>query len=191
MTVDDWPPLPERIQTARCRLRPFSTADADDVYAYRRDPEVVRNLQVAQPFRREDADVFVATQVLADRHERCVWAMEQDGRVVGGVSLRIARGKRRAEVGYELARWLWGRGLMTEAVSAVIDEAFRRLPIIKITATATAANVRSIRLAEKLGMQREALLRQHWVHGGRVLDEVRYGILREEWKQFAAARSEQ
>ncbi len=190
MTVEDWTTLPERIQTARCLLRPFSTADADDVYAYRRDAEVVRYLQVAQPFRREDADVFVATQVLSDRHERCVWAMVQDGRVVGGVSLRIARGKRRAEVGYELARWLWGRGLMTEAVSAVIDEAFRRLPIIKITATATAANARSIRLLERLGMQREALLRQHWVHGGRVLDEVRYGLLRDEWKGLQATDSE-
>ncbi len=189
--IEDWPPLPECIQTARCLLRPFSTADADDVFAYRRDAEVLRNMQVALPFRREDADVFVATQVLSDWHERCVWAMEQDGRVVGGVSLRIARGKRRAEVGYELARWLWGGGLMTEAVSAVIDEAFRRLPIIKITATATAANVRSIRLLKKLGMQREALLRQHWVHGGRVLDEVRYGLLRDEWQPHAAARFEQ
>ncbi len=188
---EDWPPLPEFIQTLRCDLRPFRTADADEVYAYRRDAEIVRYLQVAQPFRREDADVFVATQVLSDWRTRCVWAVEQDGRVVGGVSLRIASWKRRAEVGYELARWLWGRGLMTEAVSAVIDEAFGRLPIIKITATATAANVRSIRLLEKLGMQREALLRQHWVHGRRVLDEVRYGVLREEWNQFAAARSEQ
>ena len=190
MTVEGWTTLPERIQTARCLLRPFSTADADDVHAYRRDAEVVRYLQVAQPFRREDADVFVATQVLSDRHERCVWAMVQDGRVVGGVSLRIARGKRRAEVGYELARWLWGRGLMTEAVSAVIDEAFRRLPIIKITATATAANARSIRLLERLGMQREALLRQHWVHGGRVLDEVRYGLLRDKWEGHQATASE-
>lgn len=191
MSSDDWPPLPECIQTARCLLRPFRPADADDVHAYRSDLEVVRYLQVAQPFRRDDADVFVATQVLSDWHERCVWAMEQDGRVVGGVSLRSARGKRRAEVGYELARWLWGRGLMTEAVSAVIDEAFLRLPLIKITATATAANARSIRLLEKLGMQREAMLRQHWVHRGRVLDEVRYGILRDEWQPHAAARSEQ
>ncbi len=190
MSSDDWPPLPECIQTARCLLRPFRPADADDVHAYRRDLEVVRYLQVAQPFRRDDADVFVATQVLSDWHERCVWAMKQDGRVVGGVSLRIARGKKRAEVGYELARWLWGRGLMSEAVSAVIEEAFRQLPIIKITATATAANARSIRLLEKLGMQREALLRQHWVHGGRVLDEVRYGLLRDEWEGLQATDSE-
>lgn len=187
MTTADWPPLPESIRTPRCCLRPFRLADADDVYAYRRDPEVVRFLPVAQPFERHHADIFVATQVLADSQERWVWALEQHGRVVGGVSLRIVRQKMRAEIGYELARWLWGRGLMVEAASIVVNEAFRRLPIVKITATATAANVRSTRLSERLGMQREALLRQHWVHRGQVLDEVRYGILREEWEQPGSA----
>ena len=183
MTADDWPTLPESIWTLRSLLRRFSVADADDVYAYRRDPEVVQFLPVAQPFERRDADDFVATQVLADPRERCVWALEQQGRVVGGVSLRITRQKLRAELGYELARWLWGRGLMVEAASAVVDTAFRRLPIIKISATAAAANTRSIRLLENMGMQREALLRQHWVHRGRVLDEVRYGLLRSDWEQ--------
>ena len=79
---------------------------------------------------------------------------------------------------------------MAEAASAVIDEAFRRLPIIKMTATATAANVRSTRLLERLGMQREALLRQHWMHRGQVFDEVRYGLLRDEWEQHQTACSE-
>jgi len=149
----------------------------------------VRFLQVAQPFERRDADAFVATQVLADPRERCVWVLEQQGRVVGGVSLRIARQRLRAELGYELARWMWGRGLMAEATSAVVDAVFRRLPIIKISATATATNARSIRLLESLGMQREALLRQHWVHRGRILDEVRYGLLRDEWEERQAANT--
>ena len=111
--------------------------------------------------------------------------------MVGGVSLRIACRKARAEAGYELARWLWGCGLMAEAASAVIDKAFRRLPIIKVTATATAANVRSTRLLEKLGMQREALLRRHWVHHGKVLDELRYGLVREEWEQRRNAATQE
>lgn len=186
----DWPNLPEAIKTERCRLRRFSVADAADVYAYRRDPQVVRFLPVARPFERHHAEIFVATQVVADPRERCVWALEVDRRVVGGISLRIVEGKARAEVGYELARWLWGRGFMIEAVSAVIDAAFRRLPLIKITATAAAPNVRSSRLLEKLGMQREALLRKHWVHRGRVLDEVRYGLLREEWETNQVAHSD-
>lgn len=187
MTTDDWPSLPESINTPSLLLRPFRLADAADVYAYRRDPEVGRYLPFAQPFARRDADAFVATQVLADRRERCVWALEQQERVVGGVSLQIVRRMARAELGYEMARWLWGHGLMAEAAAAVIDQAFGRLPIIKLTATATAPNVRSTRLLEKLGLQREALLRQHWVHRGQVLDEVRYGILRDEWADGGSA----
>ena len=170
-------------------LRPFSVADADDVYIYRRDPEVVQYLPVSQPFERADADDFVATQILADPRERCVWALEHEGHVVGGVSLRIARQKLRAELGYELARELWGHGLMTEAVSPVINIALQQLPLLKITATAAAPNVRSTRLLQRLGMQREALLRRHWVHRGRILDEVRYGLLREEWERNDFANS--
>ncbi len=189
MTAGDWPPLPEAIPTPRSLLRPFSVADADDVYVYRRDPEIVQFLPVSQPFERADADHFVATQVLADPRERCVWALEHEGHVVGGVSLRIARQQLRAEIGYELARWLWGRGIMTEAVSDLVDIAFRRLPILKVSATAAAPNVRSTRLLQRLGMQREALLRRHWVHRGRILDELRYGLLREEWERNDIANS--
>jgi len=187
MTSDDWPPLPERIQTPRLLLRPFGLDDADDIYAYASDSEWGRFLAHEQPYERRHAEAFLAERVLAKWRKNPAWAFEQDGRVVGGLSLWFARRNRRAEIGYELARWLWGRGLATEAASAVIDEAFRRIPIRKITATASDANVRSTRLLERLGMQREALLRQHWVHRGESLDEVRYGLLREEWQPPAGA----
>ena len=36
-------------------------------------------------------------------------------------------------------------------------------------------------------MRREALLREHWMHRGQVLDEARYGLLRAEWEQRAGA----
>ena len=183
MTTENWPPLPGSIQTPRLLLRRFRLGDAEDVYAYARDPEWARFLAVEQPYERQHADAFVAELVLAKWRKRPARALEKDGRVVGGLSLWLARRNARAELGYDLARWLWGRGLAAEAASAVIDEALRRLPIQKITATASAANVRSTRLLEKLGMQREALLRQHWVHRGKVLDELRYGFLREEWEQ--------
>ncbi|MDE2991524.1 MAG: hypothetical protein OXU21_10730 [Chloroflexota bacterium] len=39
-------------------------------------------------------------------------------------------------------------------------------------------------------MQREALLRRHWVHRGESLDELRYGLLREEWQPSGAAAVE-
>ena len=135
MTTEDWPPLPESIQTPRLLLRRYRLSDAQDVYIYRRDPECGRFLPVEQPYEPQHADAFVAKQVLAKWHKNPIWALEQDGRVVGGLSLWLARRNVRADLGYELARWLWGHGLMAEAASAVIDEAFRRLPIIKMTAT--------------------------------------------------------
>ncbi len=187
MTAEDWPPLPESIQTPRLLLRRYRLTDADDVFAYARDPEWGRFLAHEQPYERRHAEAFLAERVLAKWRKNPAWAFEQEGRVVGGLSLWLARRNRRAEIGYELARWLWGRGLASEATATVIDEAFRRLPIRKVTATASAGNVRSTRLLERLGMQREALLRQHWVHRGESLDEVRYGLLREEWHAPAGA----
>ena len=192
MTTDDWPPLPESIQTPRLLLRRYKLTDANDVFAYAQDPEWARFLpDVPQPYERRHADEFVASHVLKDWRTGHTWALEHEGRVVGGLGLRPAHRHARAELGYSLARWLWGRGLMTETVSAVIDEAFRKLPIRKITARAIAANVGSTRVMGKVGMQFEAVLRQHWVYHGQIFDSVHYGLLREEWERNASAASQQ
>jgi ribosomal-protein-alanine N-acetyltransferase len=188
MTADDWPPLRECIRTPRLLLRQYRLTDAEDVYAYAREPEWGRFLPgVPQPYERQHADEFVASRALKDWRTESHWALEHEGRVVGRVGLTSARRHRRAELGYELARWLWNRGLMTEAASAIVDEAFRKHPLRKILAHAIAANVGSTRVMEKVGMQHEATLRQHWVFHGRAYDAVNYGILREEWERNASA----
>ncbi|MCY4113184.1 MAG: GNAT family protein [Chloroflexi bacterium] len=189
MTTGDWPLLPESIQTPRLLVRRFRLTDAEDVYAYARDSEWRRFLfTVPQPYERRHADEFVAANVLTDWRAKPQWAIECEGRVVGTVALWIDLGHGRAEFGYTLARWLWGRGLMTEVVSALIDEAFATLPLRKITARALAPNIGSIRVMEKAGMQFEAVLRQHFSHRGEVFDLVHYGLLREEWERQADAR---
>lgn len=192
MTTDDWPLLQESIQTPRLLVRRFRLTDAEDVYAYARDPEWRRFLfTVPQPYERRHADEFVAANVLTDWRTKPQWAIEREGRAVGTVALWIDRRHGRAEFGYTLARWLWGRGLMTEVVSALIDEAFATLPLRKVNARALAPNIGSIRVMEKAGMQFEAVLRQHFSHRDEVFDLVHYGLLREEWEQeTGAARSQ-
>ncbi|MCY4113186.1 MAG: GNAT family N-acetyltransferase [Chloroflexi bacterium] len=187
MTAEHWPPLPESIQTPRLHLRRYRLSDAEDVFAYAHDPEWARFLPgVPQPYERQHADQFVASHVLKDWRTESHWALEHEGRVVGRVGMTPAHRHRRAELGYELARWLWGRGLMTEAASAVIDEAFRKLPLRKVLARAIAANIGSTRVMEKVGMRHEATLRQHWVFHGQSYDAANYGILREEWERNAS-----
>ena len=126
MTTDDRPLLPESIRTPGLLLRRYRLTDAEDVYDYARDPEWGRFMPpVPRPFERRHADKFVARQVVANWRQEPAWVIEHQGRVVGRVRLRLAPRNGRADLGYSIARWLWGRGFTTEAVSAVIDEAFR------------------------------------------------------------------
>ena len=180
-------PEPTFIETERLTLRPFSLADADDVLAYANDPEWSRHTPfVPSPYSREHAVLFVASQVLVDWDANPSFAIEYGGRIVGATALRIAS-PGMANLGYGIARRLWGEGLATEAAAAIVDYGFETLAVAKIFATAEAGNAASVGVMEKLGMTREALLRAARVsrNGARV-DEIRYGILRDEWRARGA-----
>ena len=99
MTTEDWP---------RLLLRRYRLSDAQDVYIYRRDPECGRFLRVEQPYEPQHADAFVAELVLAKWRKRPARALEKDGRVVGGLSLWLARRNARAELGYDLRAMVVG-----------------------------------------------------------------------------------
>lgn len=178
------PELPETIRTERLLLRPFRLTDLEDVLAYATDPQWTRYLlTVPQPYSRRDGEEFLARRLLADWSREPTWAIELDGRVVGGLSLHIDPGNRKAGLGYGIAPELWGQGLATEAARVVVDAAFRTLDLNRVCATADARNLASRRVMEKLDMRREAALRQHRLHRGEFIDEVHYGILREEWER--------
>lgn len=101
---------------------------------------------------------------------------------MGGINLSVDLGNQLGELGYSLAREHWGRGLTPEAARAVMDWGFRVFDLEKVYARADARNVRSWRVMEQLGMQREALLRAHRLEQGERTDEVWYGLLRREWE---------
>ena len=179
--------LPEVIDTARLRLRSWELEDVDDVLAYAQDPEWSRFLRfLPQPYGRADAEQFLARQRALDRETHPAWAMVLEGRVVGGINLRISLEHRLAELGYSLARAQWNRGYVTEAASAVVDAAFETYPELnRVRAMADARNTASQRVMEKLGMSREGVLRQNRVERGEAIDEAWYGILRAEWESRA------
>jgi len=67
-------------------------------------------------------------------------------------------------VGYVIARAYWGNGYMPEATRAIIEWAFQQPTIYRVYATTDVENVASQRVLEKVGMQREGLLRKHIIH---------------------------
>ena len=175
--------LPEVIQTPRLRLRTWQLSDVDDVFAYAQDPEWSRFLRVLpSPYTRADAERFLASQLLLNRRVHPAWAIVLEGRAVGGINLRFSFEHRLAELGYSIARSLWGQGYVTEAASAVVGAAFdTHEELGRVRAMADSKNTGSQRVMEKIGMCREGVLRRNRVERGEPIDEAWYGILREEW----------
>jgi ribosomal-protein-alanine N-acetyltransferase len=175
--------LPSIIETARLRLRPFGLQDVAAVLSYATDPEWARYLPVPQPYTKENAEQFIAGQVLLDRERHRAWAIEHAGAVKGGINIRFDFDNRVGEMGYSMARSHWGQGLTTEAAQAVLDAAFvAYVDLKRIRAMADARNTGSLRVMEKIGMIREGTLRQNRVVRGESIDEVWCGILRSEWE---------
>ena len=141
------------LETARLRLRPFTEADAADLFQYAKDPKV--GLPAGWPPHKSLAEsreiirtVFVAPNTFAvvDR---------STGNVIGSAGFT---GKTRPEfpapndeLGYALNPNFWGRGLMPEAVSELLRYAFEDLTLAAVWCSHYADNPQSQRVIEKSG----------------------------------------
>ena len=174
---------PVELRTKRLLLRPWRLSDVDDLFAYASDVDWGRYLTVPQPYLRRDAEEFVAHTVLTSWNQKPFLAMVFENRAVGALGLGLNVEHRTAELGYSVAKELWGLGLVPEAAEAVIDWGFQSFPIEKVFARADARNRQSVRVMEKCGMKQEAFLRKHRHFRGEQIDEIWCGLLREEWEQ--------
>jgi ribosomal-protein-alanine N-acetyltransferase len=173
--------LPEVIDTARLTLRPFAPTDGPAVLDYSQDEDWAAYQQTVPRTAREAEQVLTQLR-LRDWDDRPVWAMTRAGEVVGLVSLAFEAGHRIALLGYGIHRAHRGLGLTSEAVDAVLAEAFAAHPqLVRITAHTDARNYRSSRLLETLGFLREGTLRSGGVNAqGELVDGAIYGLLRRE-----------
>jgi RimJ/RimL family protein N-acetyltransferase len=96
--------LPNIIETARLRLRPFRLRDVDEVLGYATDPEWARYLPVPQPYTPAEAEKFIAGQVLLDRAVHPAWVIAHARAVIGGINLRFHCDHHVGEMGYSIAR---------------------------------------------------------------------------------------
>ncbi|WIX92575.1 GNAT family protein [Amycolatopsis sp. DG1A-15b] len=103
-----------------------------------------------------------------------------DDELIG--TCRIAfSGVQAAKLGYMVAADHWGNGYATDAVSAILDFAFRQLDRHRITAAIGPENFASQAVAKRLGFSREGVLRDHVFTNGAWRDSVLFSILRHEW----------
>lgn len=173
------------IRAERVRLRWLTGKDALDLFEIFSDPEVMRYWSTPA-LREEDEAQKLLDQIHRYHREKSLFqwgvALQDDDRVVGTCTLaRIDAKNRRAEIGYALNRQQWGRGLMKEALTALLDHAFDTLALHRIEADVDPRNAASIALLETLGFEREGYLRERWLMGGETQDSVLLGLLETDW----------
>lgn len=181
-------PLPAHCETTRLLLRPFAAGDWDQYADYHGRPEVYAFLYRAAPTGTALRDQF--DRVLRARFEadgdvfRLAVTLKDGGAIAGEVLLKLAsREALQAELGYIFSPAHVGHGYATEAAAAMLSIGFDTLGFHRIFARLDAANTRSVGVVERLGMRREAHLRENDRFNGKWGDEYVYALLRNEWEE--------
>lgn len=180
-------PLPTpTLTTDRLHLRPFTTADADELWALHSNARVLRYWDSPPWTDRARADRFITAcaQLAAEgTGARLAITSREDDRFLGWSGLtRWNPDYRSAALGYVLAEAAWGQGYATEAAGALLEWAFTTLPLNRVQAEADTRNLPSARVLENLGFVREGILREDCIVDGEVSDSWVYGLLRSEWR---------
>ncbi|MGM9567065.1 MAG: GNAT family N-acetyltransferase [Clostridia bacterium] len=145
------------IETKRLILRPWEETDAPDLYRYAKDPQV-GPIAGWEPHRDEEYSREIIRTVLSAPETYAV-VLKETGKPVGSVGLMF-RGsgfaplsKDEAEIGYWIGVPFWGRGLIPEAVNALLERCFTVLRCSAVWCGYYDGNEKSKRVQEKCGFR--------------------------------------
>lgn len=178
------------LKTPRLHLRQLLPTDAGALFTIKSDLEVTRHYgQEPHQSPDETLEWIQRLQASYKRREDIAWCvtLQTEDRLIGVCTLwNLDAGYHFGEIGYELHPAYGKKGFMTEAVSAILTFGFTRLGLHRIEAAPFAGNESSTQLLTRLGFTYEGCLRQRHYFRGRFLDQLYYGLLKEEWAQLAA-----
>lgn len=176
------------LRTERLRLREFEREDVPVLHRFNLHPALQR-FEDGPPVT-EYQFYQIVQDIIADQHEdprrNFYFVIERlaDEELIGSIYIAVRDANaRQAEIGYMLGVDFWGSGYATEAAKCILDFGFESLALHRIYAEAISENRASVRVLEKLGMQREGLLRDHRWFQNRWWSTCIYALLEDEWRK--------
>ena len=182
MTLKPFP----TIEVGMIILREIEQKDINSAFQYFSDVEVVKYWG-ASPFTdpQHVAGMLNGMRLSFYKDEGIRWgiALKETDEMIGTIGFHNwSKSANRAEIGYELAREHWGRGILSSVMRPVLSCGFNDFGMNRIAATIRHENTASIKLIEKFGFKQEGILRDYQSVNGAYFDLLLFSLLKREYK---------
>ena len=174
------------LETERLVLNRPNEDDLQDLlYHLNQTSEFAENtLSMPFPYEKKNAEFWFSMIDEGFRNKTAYISgirLKENLKLIGGVGLHLAPEHRKAELGYWLGKDFWNKGYATEAASELIRFGFEEVELNKIFACFFPHNPASGKILQKIGMKKEATLKQEILKNAVFLDLERYSILRSDY----------
>ena len=141
-------------------LRPWQISDLENLVRHANNWNVAKNLtdKFPHPYTSDDGKAFIERTTKEDPVH--IFAIDVAGKAVGGIGIHPQDDihRKNAELGYWLAEPYWGQGIISQAISLMVDYAFSAFDIDRIFARPFGTNIASRRALEKNNFWRDLRL---------------------------------
>ena len=170
------------LTTARLVLREMTLTDAPGLFRLRSNEEVMKYINRPLTKTIEEAQTWIGMIVSSlQKGDGITWCMalkEYPSESIGNIGIwRIEKENYRGEVGYMIEPAYQGKGLMSEAIQAVVEYGFRQMHLHSLEGHIDPRNIASGRLLEKSGFVREAYFKENYFLRGSFADTAVYSQL--------------
>jgi len=159
-------PFPELV-TDRLIMRQINHGDVQQVFFLRSDETVLHYIDRTPVLSLREATEFIDRIMRQEKNGECVtWAMmpKDSTQMIGSICLwNLEKERSKAEVGYSMHPDYYGKGLMQEAMAAVLNYGFGTMKVKVMEAITNRDNARSRRLLERNNFTRDAQLEKERV----------------------------
>ena len=170
----------------KLKLVPTQREHLSDYCEWFADPDITRFLLLRLPPSLENETQWFEKLSIDPDHIHWAVVRVRDDSLVGNCNWKISWPHRRVQwsvcIGDKTA---WNQGYGREILHLCLCYAFLELGMEKATSHAFADNAASVRLHEKAGFERSALLRHHYYVSGKWRDEWQGELFRADWEQNA------
>ncbi|MBM0066357.1 GNAT family N-acetyltransferase [Alkalicoccobacillus gibsonii] len=168
------------IETDRLVLRPFNLEDAEDLFLITSDKEVVN--YVFPPHQAmSEVNILLSTFYMKEPIGKYAVVYKENNKLIGTCELHLLNNPLNAEIGYLLNKTYWGKGLIPEALNALLNLAFTELNLNRVEAKFNELNANSERVLKKIGMQKEGIFRDNSMMNNELINDVQYAITKRDY----------